>query len=413
MTMGNKVLLGVTGCIAAYKACEIVRGLQKSGCEVEVVMTENACRFVGPHTFAALTGLPVRTDAFGSMDDPIPHIRMAEGCDLFLIAPCTGNVIAKVACGIADDLLTSCALAAHDRLVVAPAMNVRMYESPATQRNLSALKDRGVRVVEPESGRLACGDVGKGRLADVGLVVGEALDELARRGLRARPGGEGGGLDALEGMTVLVTAGPTVEWIDPVRYVSNPSTGKMGYAVARAAAGAGAKVVLVSGPVSLEAPEGVNLVRVETAEEMLRACEGAFGGCDVAVFAAAVSDFRPSKRFGRKLKKPADARALSVVEMEENPDVLAALASRKKPGQFVVGFAAETEDVVRNARAKLASKGADMIVANKVGPHEGFGEDGNAAVMVSAKGEEALPYMPKSELARKILEAACDNFKVC
>lgn len=402
--MAKKVLLGVTGCIAAYKACEVLRGLQKEGCETEVVMTENATRFVSAHTFSALSGRPALVDNFADGADPIPHIRMAEQCDAFLVAPCTANVMAKIAAGVADDLLTTCALAAHDRLVVAPAMNVHMYESPATQQNISTLKSRGVRVVEPGSGYLACGDTGKGRLADVDAIVAATLG-LFGPGL--------GGHAPLAGRKVLVTAGPTVEWIDPVRYVSNPSSGKMGFAVAEAARDAGADVTLVSGPVSLDDPEGVNVVHVDTAVEMLEACENRFDSCDIAVFAAAVSDYRPRVRSDRKLKKSSDGESLACVEMIENPDVLATLAARKSAGQFVVGFAAETDDVVEHAREKLRSKGADLIVANQVGEHKGFQEDGNAAVFVSDRAALELPYMPKRELAAKIVEVACDNFKVC
>ena len=261
-----------------------------------------------------------------------------------------------------------------------------------------------MRVVEPGSGYLACGDTGKGRLADVDAIVAATLG-LFGPGL--------GGHAPLAGRKVLVTAGPTVEWIDPVRYVSNPSSGKMGFAVAEAARDAGADVTLVSGPVSLDDPEGVNVVHVDTAVEMLEACENRFDDCDIAVFAAAVSDYRPRVRSDRKLKKSSDEESLACVEMVENPDVLATLAARKSAGQFVVGFAAETDDVVEHAREKLRSKGADLIVANQVGEHKGFQEDGNAAVFVSDRGVLELPYMPKRELAAKIVEVACDNFKVC
>lgn len=405
MTMAERVLLGVTGCIAAYKACEVVRGLQKAGCEVEVVMTGNATRFVAPHTFSALCGRPALVDNFGDPADAIPHIRMAEECDVFLVAPCTANVAAKIASGVADDLLTTCALAAHDRLAVAPAMNVHMYESPATQRNLAVLRDREVAVVEPDSGYLACGDVGRGRLASVDDIVSATLDLMRRKG--------DGPDRSLAGMNVLVTAGPTIEWIDPVRFVSNPSTGKMGYAVAEEARDRGADVVLVSGPVSLPVPEGVRVVHVQTAEDMLSACRREFGRSDVAVFAAAVSDFRPKGPSPRKLKKSTDAESLACMEMVENPDVLATMAAEKAPGQFVVGFAAETDEVLRNAREKLESKGADMIVANEVGKGMGFGADGETAFLVSKDATTELPYLSKRGLAAKILDAACDNFKVC
>lgn len=402
--MPAKVLLGVTGCIAAYKSCEILRGLQKAGCDVEVVMTPHAAEFVAPGTFSALSGKPARCSNFGDAADAIPHIRLAEDCDLFLIAPCTGNVLGKIANGIADDLLTTCALAAHDKLAIAPAMNVHMYESPAVQANLQTLRERGVQILDADSGYLACGDVGKGRLAEVNAIVEVTLSILGHR-----PAANG----RLQGKRVLVTAGPTIEWIDPVRYISNPSTGKMGYAVAETARDGGAEVVLVSGPVSLEEPEGVKVVHVQTAREMLEACEKAFPESDIAVLTAAVSDFRPKSTAVRKLKKATDAEALSAIEMVENPDILATLGHAKTAGQFVVGFAAETNDIVDNARKKLESKGADMIVANQVGRGKGFGADGDEAVFVSASSDVELPYMSKRDLAGKILEVACDNFQVC
>lgn len=402
--MPVKVLLGVTGCIAAYKSCEILRGLQKAGVDVEVVMTSHAAEFVNSGTFSALSGKPTRSSNFGDDEDAIPHIRLAEDCDLFLIAPCTGNVLGKIANGIADDLLTTCALAAHDKLAIAPAMNVHMYESPSVQANIATLRKRGVKILDADSGYLACGDVGKGRLAEVDAIVEVTLSILAQRT---------GNAGRLQGKMVLVTAGPTIEWIDPVRYISNPSTGKMGYAVAEAARDEGAQVTLVSGPVSLDAPEGVNVVSVQTAQEMLGACEAAFADSDIAVLTAAVSDYRPKTVASRKLKKATDAEALSSIEMVENPDILATLGHAKTPGQFVIGFAAETNDVVENARKKLDSKGADMIVANQVGDGKGFGADDDAAVFVSASSDVELPSMDKRELAAKIIEVACDNFQVC
>lgn len=402
--MSPKVLLGVTGCIAAYKSCEILRSLQRAGCDVEVVMTPHATEFVTPGTFSALSGKPARWDNFGNDEDPIPHIRLAEECDLFLIAPCTGNALGKIANGIADELLTSCALAAHDKLAIAPAMNVHMYESPSVQANIATLRERGVRILDADSGYLACGDVGKGRLADVDVIVEAALSIIGQ------PVVNGG---RLQGKKVLVTAGPTIEWIDPVRFISNPSTGKMGYAVAEAARDAGADVVLVSGPVSLEEPEGVEVVQVQTAQEMLEACLKVFPDSDIAVLTAAVSDFRPKDVAQRKLKKATDSEALASLEMVENPDILATLGQAKTPGQFVVGFAAETEDVVDNARKKLDAKGVDMIVANEVGAGKGFGADGEAAIFVSSSNDLELPFMAKRELAEKIIEVACDNFKVC
>ncbi len=428
----KKVLLGITGCIAAYKACEILRGLQRAGVDVEVVMTESAAEFVTPTTFSALSGHPVRTCIFGDQSDAIPHIRLAQDCDLFLVAPCTGNVLAKIACGIADDLLCAVALAAHDHMAVAPAMNVHMYDSPATQENLETLKARGVAVIEPESGYLACGDVGRGRLADVDVIVQEALRLLgmggAARGVSeaheepetcGKPGacGAPGASEAcgapevcdLDGKRVLVTAGPTVEMIDPVRFVSNASTGKMGFAIAEAAARRGADVTLVAGPVHIDDPKGVDVVHVVSADEMYEACKAVFPSSDIAVFAAAVSDMKPRVCHAGKLKKGFAKEGLQNVEMVENIDILATLAASKRPSQFVVGFAAETDDVVKNATAKLASKGADLIVGNEVGEGKGFGQDFNKAWLVADGFVKDLPHMSKLQLADKILDEACAN----
>lgn len=389
---GKTVLLGVTGCIAAYKSCEIVRALQKAGVRVKVVMTEHATEFVGPTTFRALTHEKVAVGLFDDPEDPIHHVSLAQEADAFLIAPCTANVIAKIANGIADDLLTTTALATTAPLIIAPAMNVNMYDNGATRYNIGKLHIRGARIVEAGDGYLACGDVGKGRLADIEDIVGATLDELGVR-------------RDLDGRRVMVTAGPTVEPIDPVRYISNRSSGKTGYAIARAAALRGADVTLVSGPVSLPAPEGVRVVRVRTAHEMLEAAEGAFRDADIAVFAAAVADMRPRAVSNRKLKKGRDGDELGAIELVENPDILATLAARKDR-QVVVGFAAETNDVVPNAEAKLAAKRADFVVANQVGEGMAFGTDDNAVWFVDAEEVEELPRMPKSRLADEILNKA-------
>ena len=389
---GKTVLLGVTGCIAAYKSCEIVRALQKAGVRVKVVMTEHATEFVGPTTFRALTHEKVAVGLFDDPEDPIHHVSLAQEADAFLIAPCTANVIAKIANGIADDLLTTTALATTAPLVIAPAMNVNMYDNGATRYNIGKLHIRGARIVEAGDGYLACGDVGKGRLADIEDIVGATLDELGVR-------------RDLDGRRVMVTAGPTVEPIDPVRYISNRSSGKTGYAIARAAALRGADVTLVSGPVSLPAPEGVRVVRVRTAREMLAAAEEAFRDTDIAVFAAAVADMRPRAVSDRKLKKGRDGDELGAIELVENPDILATLAARKDR-QVVVGFAAETNDVVPNAEAKLAAKRADFVVANQVGEGMAFGTDDNAVWFVDAEEIEELPRMPKSRLADEILDRA-------
>lgn len=394
---GKTVLLGVTGCIAAYKSCEIVRALQKAGMRVKVVMTEHATEFVGPTTFRALTHEKVAVGLFDDPEDPIHHVSLAQEADAFLIAPCTANVIAKIANGIADDLLTTTALATTAPLIIAPAMNVNMYDNGATRYNIGKLHIRGARIVEAGDGYLACGDVGKGRLADIEDIVGATLDELGVR-------------RDLDGRRVMVTAGPTVEPIDPVRYISNRSSGKTGYAIARAAALRGADVTLVSGPVSLPAPEGVRVVQVRTAHEMLEAAEEAFRDADIAVFAAAVADMRPRAVSDRKLKKGRDGDELGAIELVENPDILATLAACKDR-QVVVGFAAETNDVVPNAEAKLAAKRADFVVANQVGEGMAFGTDDNAVWFVDAEEVEELPRMPKSRLADEILDKAMQFLK--
>ena len=393
------VLLGVTGCIAAYKSCEILRGLQKAGVRVKVVMTKNACEFVGPTTFRALTHEPVAIDTFGDgPGDPIHHVSLAEECDLFLIAPCTANVLAKMAAGIADDLLSTTALACTAPIAVAPAMNVHMYEAVATQHNMQVLASRGVHFIEPGEGYLACGDVGRGRLADPADIVASVLHMLERE-------------KDLEGKRVVVTAGPTVEPIDAVRFISNPSTGKMGFAIAEAAVERGAEVTLVTGPVSLTEVPGAKMVRVGTACEMKTAVDEAFPSADIAIFSAAVSDFRPRTVSDRKLKKGADDEALAHIELVENPDILASCGAAKREGQVVVGFAAETNDVIGNARSKLSRKKADFIVANDVSSGRGFGTDSDEVAFVSASGEEHLPEMGKRELADRILDKALEFLK--
>ena len=448
------ILVGVTGCIAAYKAGEIVRGLQKAGVRVKVVMTEHGTHFVDPVTFRALTHEKVAVGLFDDPSDPIHHISLAQECDVFLIAPCTANVMAKVACGIADDLLSTTALATTATLAIAPAANVHMYEAAATQENMATLRRRGVRFIEGDAGYLACGDVGRGRLADPAVIVREMLRLLAERvGLDAlreaceqhgevpfaavmeqinavssrhpercaesasapiptdapQPGAVADGAatmpaGALAGRTVLVTAGPTVEPIDSVRYISNYSSGKMGYAIAEAAAAAGARVVLVSGPVALAAPAGVEVVPVKTARDMLAAAASVFPAADAAIFAAAVADLRPTNPADRKLKKGRDDAALANVPLTENPDILATLAAGKRPDQYVVGFAAETNDVLMNAHAKLQKKNADMIVANQVGDGLAFGTDNNEVWLVTEGDDVLLPLMSKRAVAERLME---------
>lgn len=398
------VLLGVTGGVSIYKSCEVIRGLQKQGIRVKVVMTEHATHFIDPSLFRSLTREPVGLGLFDNPSDPIHHISLAKEADVFCIAPCTANAIGKIANGIADDLLTTTVMARTSPLIVAPAMNVNMYESAANQANLATLAARGVKIVEAADGYLACGDTGKGKLAPVEDIVSAIMtvlnDEREEAPLFERD---------LQGKRVLITAGPTREPIDPVRYISNPSTGKMGFALAAAAQERGADVVLVSGPVELADPEGVEVHRVQTALEMMQASAAFFPQCDIAIFTAAVSDMRPVHVSDRKLKKGRDDAQLANIELTQNPDILKTLA-HQKGDQVVIGFAAETDDVIANATKKLNEKGADMIVANDVSEGKGFGADDNRASFVfevdGADAVESLPVMTKRALADEILSKA-------
>lgn len=385
------VLLCVTGCIAAYKSCEIVRLLQREGIRVKVLMTEHATRFVGPATFRALTHEKVAVGLFDDPEDPIHHISLAQEADAVLVAPATANVIAKMAHGIADDLMSTTLLATPAPVVVAPAMNNGMWTAAATRENMATLRERGVRVVGPGVGYLACGDVAEGRLTDLPLIVDAAVSALGERAFHGR----------LDGATVLITAGPTHEPIDPVRFIGNRSSGKMGVELARAARNAGARVQLVLGPCDAVPPAGVVTVRVETAEQMLRASLDAFAGCTHAVCAAAVADYAPARKADHKLKKTVER--LDVVELEQTADILAEL-SRIKGDRRVVGFAAETDDVCSYAADKLARKGCDAIVANDVSRSDsGFGSDTDKAWWVTPSGIEEFPTLTKRALAERIV----------
>lgn len=419
------ILVGVTGCIAAYKSAELVRGLQKAGFRVKVVMTDHATHFVDPLTFRALTHEPVGLGLFDDPSDPIHHISLAQEADLFLIAPCTANVVAKLAAGIADDLLTTTALATTAPIMVAPAMNVHMYENALTQRNLETLRAYGFTVIDADAGYQACGDIGKGRLpepATLVQVVQEYFDSLPGDGVigadeseEVEPEPAPQGLDPfdplsaqtecdLAGIKLMVTAGPTVEPIDPVRYITNRSSGKFGYAIAAAGARRGAEVTLISGPVALAAPEGVEVVYVETAREMLAAAEEVFPTCDAGIFAAAVADVRPEHASDKKLKKGINDAELAAIALTENPDVLASMGAQKSRDQVVIGFAAETNDVLENARKKLTKKHANMIVANDVSEGRVFGEDEDQVTFVTAEDMVALEPATKAELAERILD---------
>lgn len=395
------VVLGISGCIAAYKACQIVRDFQKAGVRVKVVMTEHATHFVDPLTFRSLTHEPVAVGLFDDPTDPIHHISLADEADLMVLAPCTANLIAKVAHGIADDLLSTTVLATTAPILVSPAMNVHMYEAAATQENMATLKRRGFHFIEADDGYLACGYVGKGRLPEPSAIVEKALHLLNE--CYPIP-------QDLAGKRVLITAGPTIEPIDPVRYITNRSSGKFGYAIASAAASRGARVSLVSGPVALAEPAGVEVIHVETAREMLEACRSVFPTADIAICAAAVADMRPAHAADRKLKKGINDEELSAIKLTENPDILATLGA-SKDRQVVVGFAAETNDVIENAKKKLSKKNACMIVANEVGNDKAFGKDDDEIWLVRADETVHIGPALKTELAHAILDEAAKQHK--
>ena len=392
MSARASVVLAVCGGIAAYKACEVLRGLQKAGCDVRVVMSEDACRFVGTASFEVLSGHAVVTSLYGNPDTPIPHVNLADSAELCVVVPATANVIAKMALGIADDALSTTLLAMHRAVLVAPGMNVHMWQHPATQANVRALTERGVFLVGPKSGRLACGDVGEGKLADVDDIVCSALALLGEQGHVSRD---------LAGRRIVVNAGPTHEAIDAVRYIANYSTGKMGYAIAAEAAFRGAKVTLVSGPCTLATPAGVRRVDVVSAAQMHDATREAFDGADAAICAAAVADYTPAHPATRKLKKDTDQ--LLSIELQETKDILAELG-RTKGDRIVIGFAAETDKLIENAKAKLERKQADLIVANDVSRKDStFGADTSRVTFVGAKGIEQLETLPLCEVAREVV----------
>ena len=390
------VALGVTGCIAAYKAVEVLRGLQKRGASVRVVLTRHGAEFVTPLTFQAISGFPVIQEMFEPTDDPeIKHIQLAQSIDLLLVAPATANTLAKFANGIADDFLSTLYISNTAPVLVAPAMNVEMWAHPATRENVQRLRDRGVHFVDPEEGYLACRTVGAGRLAEP--------DEIVRRAWEIIAGATSTPAQDLRGERVLITAGPTQEAIDPVRFLSNRSSGKMGFAVAEAAIARGADVTLISGPVAIAAPEGARTISVLTAAEMYEAVKDNLAGATIVVMAAAVADYRLANAHKQKIKKNGSAL---VLELEPTVDILAAVA-RKKADCLMIGFAAETENVIANARKKLAEKGADLIVANDVSASDsGFDVDTNRISIVSSDGVVELPLLSKVDAAEKIIDAA-------
>ncbi len=393
---GKRVLLGVTGSIAAYKAADLLRRLMEQGAEVRVAMTASAEKFVSRLTFETLSRRPVLYDEFAGRDQgAIGHIEITDGLDLALVAPATANIIGKIAAGIADDALTSALMALDCPLVIAPAMNDRMYRNPHLQRNITVLKDTGVRFVEPCSGSLACGTTGQGRLAEIDMIIRELAAVLTQKDLA--------------GKTVLVTAGPTREFIDAVRFISNPSTGKMGYALAAAARDRGAEVVLVSGPTELAPPQGVKVVPVVSAGDMHREVMKHLDSSHIVIMAAAVSDFKPLRSSDRKIKKEDADQSL---QLERTGDIL--LEIGKSGGKrLLVGFAAETDDVEKNALKKLKDKHLDLIVVNDLlKSGSGFGVDTNAVTIIDRTGKRTeVPTMPKPQVAATVMNAISEFLK--
>ena len=387
---GKTIVLCVTGGIAAYKAADLVSRLKKQQAEVVVITTKSACEFITPMTLEVLSGNRVISDMF-DRDFPweVEHISLAKRADVFVIAPCTANVLAKAAYGIADDMVTTTLLATRAPLLIAPAMNTNMYENPVVQQNINILRSRGAHFVEPVSGKLACGDTGKGKLADPADICEAILDLAAEHDLA--------------GLRVLVTAGPTQEALDPVRFLSNHSTGKMGYAIAAAAQRRGAAVTLVTGPTALSAPAGVKTVPVVSAREMYDAVLAALPEQDFVVKAAAVGDYRPAEAASDKLKKKDGDMTISLVR---NPDILKAVGERRRPGQVICGFSMETRDLLENSAAKLESKNCDFIIANNLRTEgAGFGTDTNVVTILRRGGApEHLPLQSKSALADGILD---------
>ncbi len=394
---GKKIVVGVSGGIACYKALELVRLLKKAGADVNVAMTRNATRLISPMTFEVLSGRRVIWDMFQHETHEIEHIKWAQQSDLIIVAPATANIISKAACGIGDDFMSTMLIAATTKVLICPSMNTHMLKNEAIQQNILTLKNRGYEIMDPESGELACRSEGPGRLPEPDTIFEKACMMLSRKDL--------------DGLTILVTAGPTREPIDPVRFVSNRSTGKMGFAIARVARRRGAKVILVSGITKEQVPLGVEFIEVQTALEMRDAVLDHFESCDAVVKAAAVSDYRPAETAGHKIKKGPDRIS---IEMIKNPDILKELGSKNSDGRCVlIGFSAETEDLIANAREKLKSKGLDMIVANDVSRSDsGFEANTNMVKLLFRDGTvEELPIMTKEEVSEIILDRMYNIWK--
>ena len=392
MLKGKTVLLGVTGGIACYKSANLASALVKQGANVQVLMTKNATEFIGPHTFESLTGNRVSVDTFDrNYQFQVEHIALADQADLVLVAPATANVLAKLAHGLADDMLTTTILACNCPKIAAPAMNTKMYENPVTQDNLDILRKYGWEIVEPASGRLACGAVGKGKMPEPEDLLETVLHALSHE-------------KDMTGLKVLVTAGPTREALDPVRYLTNHSTGKMGYAIAKAAAARGASVTLVSGPVNLKKPPYMEVVDIVSAQDMFDAVTSRAPDQDIIIKAAAVADYRPATVAEDKIKKSGTDADLSL-PLARTSDILAWLGEHRAPGQFLCGFSMETRDMVDNSRKKLEKKHIDLIAANNLKQAgAGFGVDTNLLTLIAADGAKELPLMSKEEAAHALLD---------
>lgn len=386
--MSANIVLGVTGGIAAYKSVQLASSLTKLDYNVYTIMTKAATEFVSPLTFHSTTHLPVATDLFKSSSNEVQHIELADKADLFLIAPATANFIAKAAAGIGDDLLTTAILATRAPILLAPSMNVHMFENPIVQRNMQSLEELSFKIITPDAGYLACGYTGKGRLPDPERLVEEVKKELREKDL--------------ENKKIVITAGPTRESVDPVRFLTNHSSGKMGYSLAKAASYRGADVKLISGPTALKEPLGVDLKMIETAAEMKNAVFSEAEDADIIIMAAAVSDYRPKEEKNQKIKKDDDIFKL---ELERTTDILAELGKRKNKSQLLIGFAAESEDLINNAEKKLIKKNADYIIANDISKKDiAFGSDSNQVTILSKDNQLKLPRIEKDELAQKILD---------
>ena len=388
MLKGRTVVIGVTGSIAAYKMADVASSLVKMHADVHVIMTKNACNFINPITFESLTKNKCIVDTFDrNFEYDIKHISLARKADAFLIAPASANIIGKIACGIADDMLSTTIMAADCVRLIAPAMNTHMYRNPIVQRNIETLKGYGYEFISPASGYLACGDVGEGKLADINTIVERVVIAVSEKEKKKKK--------------IVITAGPTREALDPVRFLTNHSTGKMGYAIAERAAARGADVTLVSGPVSIEPPEGVNVINIESAEEMFNAVTKEAETANIIIKAAAVADYRPVSVSGEKIKKE---DGMNVIQLERTKDILQYLGEHKKPGQILCGFSMETQNLMENSVKKLRKKNADLIVANSIKSEQaGFGTDTNIITIITKDDATAYPVMTKLEAADEIL----------